>query len=87
MLEDAGVKAECLVTDEGDGILEIKSLATLPQFQHRGYAKALVNFIEAKYKGRFKILQAGTGDSPATVPFLPKAWLCTLAHYKKLFYR
>lgn len=72
VLEDDGVKAECLVTDEGDGILEIKSLATLPQFQHRGYAKALVNFIEAKYKGRFKILQAGTGDSPATVPFYQK---------------
>ena len=72
VLEDGGVKAECLVTDEGDGILEIKSLATLPQFQYRGYAKALVNFIEAKYKGRFKILQAGTGDSPATVPFYQK---------------
>ena len=72
VLEDGDVKAECLVTDEGDGILEIKSLATLPQFQRRGYAKALVNFIEAKYKGRFKILQAGTGDSPATVPFYQK---------------
>ena len=72
VLEDGDVKAECLVTDEGDGILEIKSLATLPQFQHRGYAKALINFIETKYKGRFKILQAGTGDSPATVPFYQK---------------
>ena len=61
VLEDGGVKAECLVTDEGDGILEIKSLATLPQFQRRGYAKALV-----------KILQTGTGDSPATVPFYQK---------------
>ena len=72
VIEDGDVIAECLVTDEGDGILEIKSLATLPQFQHRGYAKALVNFIEAKYKGRFKILQAGTGDSPVTVPFYQK---------------
>ena len=79
VLEDGGVKAECVVTDEGNGVLElkniaveIKSLATLPQFQRRGYAKALINFIEAKYKGRFKILQAGTGDSPATVPFYQK---------------
>ena len=72
VLKDGDVKAECLVTDEGDGILEIKSLATLPQFQRRGYAKALVNFIEAKYKERFKILQTGTGDSPATVPFYQK---------------
>ena len=72
VLEDGDVKAECLVTDEGDGILEIKSLATLPQFQRRGYAKALINFIEAKYKERFKILQVGTGDSPATIPFYQK---------------
>ena len=72
MLEDGDVKAECLVTNEGDGILEIKSLATLPPFQRRGYAKTLINFIEAKYKERFKIFQAGTGDSHATVPFYQK---------------
>lgn len=72
VLEDGDVKAECLVTNEGDGILEIKSLATLPQLQRRGYAKVLINFIEAKYKERFKILQVGTGDSPATVPFYQK---------------
>lgn len=85
VLEDGGVISECLVTDEGDGILEIKSLATLPQFQHRGYAKALVNFIEAKYKGRFKILQAGTGDSPATVPFYQKQGF-TRSHIIKNFF-
>ena len=72
VLEDGDVKAECLVTDEGDGILELKSLAVLPPFQRRGYAKALLNFIEAEYKGRFKILQVGTGDSPANLPFYQK---------------
>ncbi|CDB35652.1 putative uncharacterized protein [Phascolarctobacterium sp. CAG:266] len=72
VLKDGTVKAECVVTDEGGGILEIKNIAVQPLFQRRGYAKALINFIEAKYKGRFKILQAGTGDSPATVPFYQK---------------
>ena len=72
VLDDGGVKAECIVTDEGGGILELKNLATLPQFQRRGYAKALVQFIEAEYKNRFKILQAGTGDSPSTLPFYQK---------------
>ena len=72
VLDDGGVKAECIVTDEGGGILELKNLATLPQFQRRGYAKALVRFIEAEYKTRFKILQVGTGDSPATLPFYQK---------------
>ena len=33
VLEDGGVKAECVVTDEGDGILEIKNLAVCPEFQ------------------------------------------------------
>lgn len=72
VLEDGDVKAECLVTNEGDGILEIKSLATLPQFQRRGYAKTLLEFIERTYKSSFKTLQVGTGDSPATIPFYQK---------------
>ena len=32
ILEDNGVKSECVVTDEGGGVLEIKSLATVPEF-------------------------------------------------------
>lgn len=72
VLEDGDVKAECLVTDEGGGILEIKNIAVQPLFQRRGYAKTLLEFIERTYKSRFKILQAGTGDSPATVPFYQK---------------
>lgn len=85
VLKDGDVKAECLVTDEGYGILEIKSLATLPQFQRRGYAKTLINFIEARYKERFKILQAGTGDSPATIPFYQKQGF-TRSHIIKNFF-
>ena len=72
VLEDGDVIAECLVTDEGDGILEIKSLATQPLFQRRGYAKTLLEFIERTYKSSFKTLQVGTGDSPATIPFYQK---------------
>lgn len=35
IFEDNGVKAECVVTDEGDGILEIKNLAVAPECQRR----------------------------------------------------
>ena len=31
VLNDNGVKAECVVTDEGNGILEIKNIATVPE--------------------------------------------------------
>lgn len=66
---DDEVRCECVVTDEGDGVLEIKNIATDPAFQGRGYARALVEFLVREYRGRFTMLQVGTGDSPATVPF------------------
>ena len=30
VLDDDGMKCECVVTDEGNGILEIKNIATVP---------------------------------------------------------
>lgn len=68
-LDDDGVKAVCVVTDEGKGVLEIKNLAVLPSCQRRGYGRRMVEFIRQKYSGAYKILQVGTGDSPLTVPF------------------
>ena len=72
VLDDKGIKAECVVTDEGNGILEIKNIATDPDSQRRGYGKALIDFISSKYQGKYSVLQAGTGDSPLTVPFYEK---------------
>lgn len=72
VLDDHGVKAECVVADEGGGVLEIKNLAVAPQFQGRGFGKALVGWIAAKYRGQYAILRVGTGDSPLTVPFYKK---------------
>ena len=72
VLDDDGVKCECVVTDEGEGILEIKNIATEPQYQGKGYARAMIEFICRKYKGDFSVLQVGTGDSPLTVPFYEK---------------
>lgn len=72
VLDDNGTKAECVVTDEGNGILEIKNIATDPDSQRRGYGKALIDFISSKYQGKYSVLQAGTGDSPLTVPFYEK---------------
>ena len=72
VLEDGGVKAECVVTDEGGGILELKNLAVEPESQRNGYGKALIDFLVCKYKGRYSVLQVGTGDSPLTIPFYEK---------------
>ena len=72
VLDDRGVKCACVVTDEGGGILEIKNIATKPEFQGQGYARTLIGFIEQQYRERYSILQVGTGDSPATIPFYEK---------------
>ena len=69
VLEDDGVKAECVVTDEGNGILELKNIAVAPDFQRKGYGKALVEFLIQTYRGQYQVLQVGTGDSPSTIPF------------------
>ena len=67
VLEDDGVKAECVVTDEGNGILELKNIAVEPAFQGKGYGKAMVNFLIRTYKEQYTVLQVGTGDSE-TIP-------------------
>ena len=72
VLEDDEVKAECVVTDEGKGILEIKNIAVLPEYQGKGYGKMLLDFLVRKYTGLYSVLQVGTGDSPLTIPFYEK---------------
>lgn len=39
ILDDNGIKAECVVTDEGNKTLEIKNIAVSPKFQKHGYGK------------------------------------------------
>ena len=69
VLVDDGVKAECVVTDEGNGFLELKNIAVEPDFHGRGYGKALVEFLIRTYAGQYVTMQVGTGDSPSTIPF------------------
>lgn len=72
VLDDNGVRCECVITDERNGILEIKNIATVPEYQGKGYAKALVEFLIKQYRGQYSVLQVGTGDSPLTIPFYEK---------------
>lgn len=69
---DNDVKTICIVTDEKDRTLEIKNIATTKSCQRKGYGKAMINLIEDTFKNEFEVLQVGTGDSPATVPFYEK---------------
>lgn len=85
VLDDNGIKGECIITDEGGGVLEIKNIAVLPKWQGKGYGRALIDFISAKYGEKYSVLQVGTGDSPLTIPFYEKCGF-TRSHSIKNFF-
>lgn len=85
VLDDGGVKSECIVTDEGNGILEIRNIATESDFQGKGYGKKLIDFIVNRYKEQYTVLQVGTGDSPLTIPFYEKCGFARSHSIKDFF--
>lgn len=72
ILDDNGVKGECIVLEVNHSTLEIKNIAINKDSQRMGYGKILINFIENKYSGKYSVLQVGTGESSATIPFYEK---------------
>lgn len=53
-------------------MIEIKNIATVQEYQGKGYGKALIDFLIKKYSDKYSVLQVGTGDSPLTIPFYKK---------------
>ncbi len=68
LLEDK-VIGSCIVTDEGNGNLELKSLAVSPAYQRQGYGHLMVDFVLQHYQGKGHTLYVGTGASPITLGF------------------
>lgn len=71
VMQTPGEEAVCsaVVTDEGDGVCELKSLAVAPQYQRKGYGRKMVDFLLSHYAETFKTMIVGTGDSTQTVSF------------------
>ena len=72
VLDDNGVKGECVVLNVGNNTLEIKNIAIHPDYQRKGYGQTFIDFIIEKYKGEYSVLQVGTGESQTTIPFYEK---------------
>lgn len=86
VLDDEGIiKAECIITDEQNGVLEIKNLAVKPEYQRKGYGKVMIDFIIKNYKEKYSILQVGTGDSTLTISFYEQCGFIR-SHYIKNFF-
>lgn len=84
VLDDNGVKAECVVVKETDGIYELKNIAVKPGFQRKGYGKSLIEFLFTYYPDCEAML-VGTGDSPSILSFYQKCGF-TQSHRIKNFF-
>ena len=70
VLEDNGrLKAVCVVTDEGDGVCELKNIAVEPHSQRQGYGRKLISYMVAYHSGKYNQMIVGTGDIPAVTGF------------------
>lgn len=49
ILDDAGIKAECVITKETNGIYELKNIAVLPECQRKGHGKSLIEYLFVHY--------------------------------------
>ncbi len=65
---DGDAVAECVVTEEGDGVCELKNIAVAPEYQRQGCGKRLVDALFDEFPG-CSTLYVGTGDCPSTLGF------------------
>lgn len=84
ILEDNGVKAECVITKEAEGIYELKNIAVLSEFQRKGYGQTLIDFLFENYPD-CNILYVGTGDCPSSLSFYANCGF-TESHRVKNFF-
>lgn len=84
VLYDNGIKAECVITNENDGIYELKNIAVLPECQRKGYGKSLIEFLFNSYSD-CTVLYVGTGDCPSALSFYKKCGF-TESHRIKNFF-
>ena len=72
-LYDGGVLCTtCVVThekDQGEGVYEVKSLATDPRYQRRGYGRMMLAHVRELYRPRARTLLLGTGETPRILGF------------------
>lgn len=83
ILDDNGVKAECIVVNLNENEYELKNIAVNPEFQGQGYGKQLIDFLFEHYHG--KVMYVGTGESLLTIPFYKKCGFIESHRIKNFF--
>lgn len=68
-LYDGEVKTVCVVTAEGNGVYELKNIATRPEAQNLGYGKQMIAWLFKHYRKQARTILVGTGNVPTTLSF------------------
>lgn len=84
-LYDEVLKSVCVVTCEGDGVYELKNIATCEEFRGQGYGRRLIEHIFEHYRGRCRTMLVGTGDSPRILRFYERCGF-TVSHRVENFF-
>lgn len=58
-----------VVTDECNGVCELKNIAVEPIHRRHGYGRQMIEWLCEHYGGRYHTMIVGTGDSRQTVLF------------------
>ncbi|MCM1078038.1 MAG: GNAT family N-acetyltransferase [Bacteroidales bacterium] len=67
--DKSSVVCIAVVTDEGNGVCELKNIAVIPELQRQGYGKKMIEYLCRHYSKKFSSMTVGTGDSMQTVSF------------------
>ncbi len=84
ILDENGVKAECVAIKETYGVYELKNIAVLPEYQRKGYGKGLIEFLFDYYPD-CATLFVGTGDCLSALSFYTGCGF-TVSHRIKNFF-
>ena len=68
-LYDDDLKSVCVVARVDDETCELKNIATYPEYQGKGYGRALIKHVSDNYKNEYKCMLVGTGETPAILSF------------------
>lgn len=69
VLENNGVKAIRIITDEGNGVCKLKNIAVKLDVQRQEYGKNLIHYLTTHFLGKYHQIVVGTGDVPSTIGF------------------
>ena len=69
LCEDGKTLCVCVVTDEGDGVFEVKNLAVDPAYQRKGLGRQMLAHVAQQYAGKARVLRVGTGAGTSNERF------------------